>query len=142
MMSKISICQFNILFSVALPILVAGCNKNASTAISASPPVLSPQTIEQELVTTKNAEGLSLLNYKFTKNSAGDVVIKGHVNNVSNRKTNLAIVKFKLLDKKGNEVGTVTTSVNNLEANFSWLFEVPVTFQDAAAAELVSITSK
>jgi hypothetical protein len=140
--SKISICQLNILFSVALTILVAGCNKNTSTALSASPPVLSPQTIEQELVTTKNAEGLSLLNYKFTKNSVGEVVIKGHINNVSNRITNLAIVKFKLLDKKGNEVGTVTTSVNNLEANFSWLFEVPVTFEDAAAAELVSITSK
>jgi hypothetical protein len=64
------------------------------------------------------------------------------VNNVSTKPPNLAIVKFKLLGKGGNEVGTVTTSVNNLEANFSWFFEVPVTLDEAVSAELVSITAK
>ena len=105
------------LIALALAALASACGKagapGAETTNAAPEPVLVDG-------------GLTLVDFKLTNNAAGKPVLKGNVSNVATRKIVHASIDFKLLDTKDNEVGTATAAVDNLEAKFSWSFEVEV----------------
>jgi len=107
------------LITAAIAALVSACGK-------ADAPVAESKVTNAAVEPVLKDGGLTLGDFKLTKNAAGKPVLKGEVSNVATRKIAHASIDFKLLDAKDNEVGTATAAVDNLEAKFSWSFEVEV----------------
>lgn len=127
-----------LLIATALSGLIGGCGKQNDPP----PPAPASSAPAAAQATPTNAEGLSLLDLKITKNQAGKSVLNVNVSNSTTRKLDHATAEFKLFDNTGNEVGTAMASVDNLGPGFSWSFEVEIQPQDAAAAKLVGFTAK
>ncbi len=107
------------LIAAAAAALLCACGKTDAPGAETKVAEAAPEPVLKD-------GGLTLIDFQLTKNAAGKPVLKGNVGNVATRKIAHASIEFKLLDAKGNEVGTATAAVDNLEAKFSWSFEVEV----------------
>jgi len=107
------------LIAAAIAILVSACGKTEAPIAEAKITNAAPEPVLKD-------GGLTLVDFKLTKNAAGKPVLKGNVSNAATRKIAHATIDFKLLDAKNKEVGTATAAVDNLEAQFSWSFEVEI----------------
>ncbi|MEF8712868.1 MAG: FxLYD domain-containing protein [Accumulibacter sp.] len=121
--------------------LTAACNQTppeqpAAKGEAHAPPAATPEGNKVAL------SGLSLVDAKIARNSAGTLVVQGRVNNASKQAIGHAEAELRLLDKNGVAIGTVTPAVNNLQAGFAWNFETAIEQQNAVSAELVGFTGK
>ena len=107
------------LIAAAIATFVSACDKPDAPGAETKATSAVPEPVLKD-------GGLTLVDFKLTQNAAGKPALKGNVSNVATRKIAHASIDFKLLDAKGNEVGTATAGVDNLEAKFSWSFEVEI----------------
>lgn len=129
-----------LLLATAMLLLASGCAKEdvppTAAAVVAKPVAAVPET------PPASAEALSLLDFKFERNQAGQWVLKGSVSNTSPQTIKLATATFKLFDKKGVEVGTSTATVDNLEPGFAWTFEAKILEEGVVSARFAGLTAK
>ena len=126
-----------ILLAASIAIISSGCTKKTPTP----PPAASTQPAAQQSVAA-NTEALTLLDFRIEKNEAGKTVLRGNIGNSATTKIDHAAATFKVFDKAGNEIGTATAGVDNLNARFSWTFEVEIVQEGADSARLVAITAQ
>jgi hypothetical protein len=107
------------LVASAIALLGSACGKADAPGAQAKATNAAPEAALKD-------GGLTLVDFKLAKNAAGKPVLKGNVGNAATRKFAHVSAEFKLLDAKDNEVGTAIAGVDNLEAKFSWSFEVEV----------------
>jgi hypothetical protein len=107
------------LIATAIALLGSACGKADAPVAAGKVADAAPEPVLKD-------GGLTLVDFKLTKNAAGKPVIKGNIDNVATKKIAHASIDFKLLDAKDKELGTATAAVDNLEAKFSWSFEVEV----------------
>jgi hypothetical protein len=117
-----------ILLAATLALLGSACGKASAPGAEATIPSAAPQAALKD-------GGLTLVDFKLAKNAAGKPVLQGNVSNAATQKIAHAAIDFKLFDAKDNELGTATASVDNLEAKFSWSFEVEVLPAGVASAK-------
>ena len=130
--------HYRLLITAVIVTLTAACNKTppAEQATSAQQP---PQAAAPEGRKAALA-GLSLVEAKITRNSEGKLVVQGQVKNTSSKTIDHAEAEFKLFDKNGVAIGSVTPAVDKLQAGFSWNFETAIEQKDAVSATLVGFT--
>ena len=128
-----------ILMAIAITALSSGCTKKAAPPPA---PASTQPAAQASAPPPASAEVLSLLDFRIAKNEAGKTVLIGNVSNSSLTKIDRATVTFSILDKSGNEIGTTMASVANLNARFSWTFEVEIAPAGAASAKLIGFTTK
>lgn len=124
------------LVATVIAIITNGCNKENNP---------TPATISEAKpisIALRQEGPLSLTDYKVAKNQTGNLVVKGLVSNTSTKKISRADAKFKLVDKDGNEIGETSATVENLEAQFSWVFEAVVANDATASAKFMGFTIK
>ena len=129
--------HYRLLITAVIVTLTAACNKTPPTeqATSAQPPqAAAPDGRKAALA------GLSLVEAKITRNSEGKLVVQGQVKNTSSKTIDHAEAEFKLFDKNGVAIGSVTPAVDTLQAGFSWNFETAIEQKDAVSATLVGFT--
>ncbi len=129
--------HYRLLITAVIVTLTAACNKTppAEQATSAQPPqAVAPEGRKAALA------GLSLVEAKITRNSEGKLVVQGQVKNTSSKTIDHAEAEFKLFDKNGVAIGSVTPAVDKLQAGFSWNFETAIEQKDAVSATLVGFT--
>jgi hypothetical protein len=119
-----------LLLATAITLLSSACGKSTAPAAPRAGAAATPEA-------QATASGLALVDFKLSKNAAGKPVLTGKVSNSAAQKIAHASIDFKLLDDKNNEVGTVTAGVDNLQAKFSWSFEVEVLPAGVASAKFV-----
>lgn len=129
-----------LLLSLAIALLGSACTREDTPPPPAAP-VASPVPAEVASPPV-SADSLTLLEFKIDKNEVGKPALKGLVSNSSPHKIAYATATFKLLDKKGREVGTSTAVVNELKAGFSWNFQVEITQEGVASAKFAGFTAK
>jgi hypothetical protein len=128
------------LLAAGMLLLAGACTRDdtppppADVPAKAIPPAASPPPV--------STDGLKLLDLRIVKAATGKLVLKGNVSNSSATKITLATATFALLDKKGREIGTAVATVDNLEANFAWTFEVPILQEGVASAKFAGFTAK
>lgn len=134
--------QYRFLITAVLVTLTAACNQTpppeqaAAKSEAQAPPATPPEGSKAAL------SGLSLVDAKIARNSAGALVVQGRVNNASKQAIGHAEAELRLFDKNGEAIGTVTPTVNNLQAGFAWNFETAIEQQNAVSAKLVGFTGK
>ena len=128
--------HYRLLITAVIVTLTAACNKSApEQATSAQPPQAAAPEGRKAAVA-----GLSLVEAKITRNSEGKLVVQGQVKNTSSKTIDHAEAEFKLFDKNGVALGSVTPAVDKLQAGFSWNFETAIEQKDAVSATLVGFT--
>lgn len=133
--------QYRFLITAVIVTLTASCNQTppeqaAAKSEAQAPPVATPEGSKAAL------SGLSLVDAKIARNSAGTLVVQGRVNNASKQAIGHAAAELRLFDKNGEAIGTVTPTVNNLQAGFAWNFETEIEQQNAVSAKLVGFIGK
>ena len=139
-MKKRNVSVRPVLLATAMLLLGSGCTKEdappTAAAVVAKPIAAVPET------PPASAEALSLLDFKFERNQAGQWVLKGSISNTSPQTIKLATATFKLFDKKGVEIGTSIATVDNLEPGFAWAFETRVPEEGVVTARFAGFTAR
>lgn len=121
----------SILIVITLALLSGACGKAGAPGAETKVAKAAPEAVLKD-------GGLTLIDFKLTKNTAGKPVVQGNVSNAATQKIARAAIEFKLFDAKDKEVGTAIASVDNLEAKFSWVFEVEVLPAGVTTAKFAS----
>ena len=127
-----------ILLAIVVLLLGSGCTKE-DVPPAAAPAVAKPMAVAPP---PASAEALSLLDFRFEKNQAGQWVLKGSISNTSPQTIKLATATFTLFDKKGAEIGTSIATVDNLEPGFAWTFEAQILQEGVTSAKFAGFTAK
>lgn len=112
-----------IILIIILILLILIINKSRNNNVNRSYNVSNTTASERETienlnkVATKKSNGIYEIYNTDIKTNTGSTKITATIKNISSNKTVRQRVEITLLDKNGNEVGTIITTIPSLEVN-------------------------
>jgi hypothetical protein len=107
-----------------------------STATRVEPPI--PQVTQEP---GPDRPALSVIGYDWARNTHGSLALVGTVKNSTSMQYTFVQVEFDLYDESGKQIGTASSTANDLEPGGTWTFEALVHEEkNVAEAKLKSVT--
>lgn len=95
--------------------IIAINNKNADNNVNGTQTAETTETTNQ--VATKKSNGIFEIYNTDIKTNTGSTRVIATIKNISGSKTERQKIEIVLLDKNGNEIGTITTTIPSLDTN-------------------------
>lgn len=125
-------------------VLAGACGREQAQEPPVAPPVVSQTVppVAPPVVPPIDPGVLSLRDVRIDRSDPGKPMLRGKVDNASDRDIVLATATLQVLDANGRELERIVVTVDNLPPRFAWVFQAPVQGRKAASAKLVEFTAR